>query len=86
MKPSLARELALGTLLMVPRRRNPKDRVIVHSHQGSQYGSDDWWTTPAPVDIPGLCFEHRRKSMSTQRFTPEEFKIEAVKHITDVSM
>lgn len=23
-------------------RRKPKERVIVHSDQGSQYGSDDW--------------------------------------------
>ncbi|QHC37711.1 hypothetical protein CWI21_32150 [Pseudomonas aeruginosa] len=21
------------------------------------------WTTPDTIDIPGLCFEHRRKSM-----------------------
>lgn len=40
------------------------------------------WTTPAPVDIAGLCFEHRRKSMSTQRFTPE-FKAEAVRQVVE---
>ncbi|MGU3269212.1 hypothetical protein ACSEOG_29555, partial [Pseudomonas paraeruginosa] len=38
------------------------------------------WTTPGTIDIPGLCFEHRRKSMSTQRFTPE-FKAEAVRQV-----
>lgn len=26
---------------------------------------------PAPVNIPGLCFEHRKKSMRTLRFTLE---------------
>ncbi|WP_218568371.1 IS3 family transposase [Pseudomonas sp. H9] len=42
MKPTLARELALDALLMALWRRRPKDRVLVHSDQGSQYGSDDW--------------------------------------------
>lgn len=42
MKPTLARELALDALLMALWRRKPKARVIVHSDQGSQYGSDDW--------------------------------------------
>ena len=43
MKPSLSRELALDALLMAVWRRKPKNSVIVHSDQGSQYGSDDWW-------------------------------------------
>ena len=42
MKPSLSRELALDALLMAVWRRKPKNSVIVHSDQGSQYGSDDW--------------------------------------------
>jgi putative transposase len=42
MKPTLARELALDALLMALTRRAPKHPVIVHSDQGSQYGSDDW--------------------------------------------
>jgi putative transposase len=42
MKPTLARELALDALLMAVWRRKPKGRVLVHSDQGSQYGSDDW--------------------------------------------
>jgi putative transposase len=42
MKPSLARELVLDALLMAVWRRRPKSEVIVHSDQGSQYGSDDW--------------------------------------------
>ncbi|WP_208644373.1 IS3 family transposase [Pseudomonas wadenswilerensis] len=42
MKPTLARELALDALLMALWRRRPKERVLVHSDQGSQYGCDDW--------------------------------------------
>jgi len=42
MKPTLARELVLDALMMAVWRRRPKDRVMVHSDQGSQYGSDDW--------------------------------------------
>ncbi len=42
MKPSLSRELALDPLLMAVWRRRPEETVIVHSGQGSQYGSDDW--------------------------------------------
>ena len=42
MKSSLSRELALDALLMAVRRRAPKKPVIIHSDQGSQYGSDDW--------------------------------------------
>jgi putative transposase len=42
MKPTLARELVLDALLMAVWRRRPKNGVIVHSDQGSQYGSDDW--------------------------------------------
>lgn len=42
MKPTLARELVLDALLMAIWRRKPQRAVIVHSDQGSQYGSDDW--------------------------------------------
>ncbi|WP_092312075.1 IS3 family transposase [Pseudomonas saponiphila] len=42
MKPTLGKELVLDALLMAVWRRKPKTRVIVHSDQGSQYGSDDW--------------------------------------------
>ena len=36
------RELALDALLMAVWRRKPDGRVVVHSDQGSQYGSDDF--------------------------------------------
>ena len=42
MKSTLARELALDALLMAVWRRKPQGKVIVHSDQGAQYGSDDW--------------------------------------------
>ncbi|BCQ52295.1 transposase [Burkholderia gladioli pv. gladioli] len=42
MKPTLARELVLDALLMAIVRRQPKQSVLVHSDQGSQYGSDEW--------------------------------------------
>ena len=42
MKPTLARELVLDALLVAIWRRKPRQSVIVHSDQGSQYGSDDW--------------------------------------------
>lgn len=42
MKPSLAKEIVLDALLMAVWRRRPKQRVLIHSDQGSQYGSDDW--------------------------------------------
>jgi putative transposase len=32
----------LDALMMAVWRRKPKQQVIVHSDQGSQYGSDDW--------------------------------------------
>lgn len=42
MKPTLARELVLDALLMAVWRRRPQKTVMVHSDQGSQYGSDEW--------------------------------------------
>jgi len=42
MKPTLHSELVVNALLMAVWRRKPRQKVIVHSDQGSQYGSDDW--------------------------------------------
>jgi putative transposase len=38
---TLGRELALDAVLMALRRRKPRN-AIIHSDQGTQYGSDDW--------------------------------------------
>ena len=40
-KPTIGRELVLDAVMMAVRRRHPK-HAIIHSDQGSQYGSDDW--------------------------------------------
>lgn len=39
---TLSREIVLDALVMAVWRRKPQQRVLVHSDQGSQYGSDDW--------------------------------------------
>jgi putative transposase len=40
-KPTMAQELVLDALLMAVRRRKPQ-HVLIHSDQGSQFGSDAW--------------------------------------------
>jgi putative transposase len=40
-KPTMGRELVLDAVLNAVRLRRPR-RAIIHSDQGSQYGSDDW--------------------------------------------
>src|SRR6186713_3201574 len=42
MRPSLERRIVLDALLMAVWRRRPKNGVLVHSDQGTQYGSSDW--------------------------------------------
>ncbi len=49
MKPTLAKEIVIDALLMAVWRRKPKAKVLVHSDQGSQYGSDEWYR---------FCHEH----------------------------
>jgi putative transposase len=64
MKPTLARELVLDALLMAVWRRRPKSPVMVHSDQGSQYGSDDWvqfcqaHTLLPSMSRRGNCFDN----------------------------
>jgi len=42
MKPTMATEIVLDALLMALWRRKPTSSVIIHSDQGSQFGSDDF--------------------------------------------
>lgn len=42
MKATLGRELVLDALLAAVWRRKPTSQVLLHSVQGSQYGSDDF--------------------------------------------
>lgn len=64
MKASLHRNLVLDSLVMAVWRRQPKEPVIVHSDQGSQYGSDDWLRFCRDHDLDtsmsrrGNCFDN----------------------------
>ena len=58
MKPTLARELVLDALLMAVWRRKPGKEVIVHSDQGSQYGSYDWMR---------FCRDHKLQPSMSRR-------------------
>jgi len=40
-RPTIHRELVLDAVLMAVRRRHPRD-TLIHSDQGTQYGSDAW--------------------------------------------
>jgi len=51
MKPALAKELVLDALLMAVWRRRPVESVIVHSDQGTQYGSDAWYRFCVPHNL-----------------------------------
>lgn len=42
MKPTMDREIVLDALMMAVWRRKPKNQVLIHSDQGSQFSSDDW--------------------------------------------
>lgn len=44
--------------------------------------SSFFWTAPGSMDTDGLIYAHRRKSISTKRYTPE-FKDEAVRQVTE---
>lgn len=43
MKNTIAREVVLDALMMAVWRRRPEPGLVVHSDQGSQYTSDDWF-------------------------------------------
>jgi transposase InsO family protein len=42
MQPTMHVDLALNALLMAVWKRKPKNGVVIHSDQGSQYTSGDW--------------------------------------------
>ena len=58
MKPTLARELVLNAILMAVWRRKPKQKVLIHSDQGTQYSSDDWML---------FCREHNLEPSMSRR-------------------
>jgi putative transposase len=57
MKPTMARELVVDAVMMAVWRRKP-NRTLIHSDQGSQYGSDDWLR---------FCAEHRLEPSMSRR-------------------
>lgn len=56
-KPTLAQDLVLDALLMAVRRRKPQ-HVLIHSDQGSQFGSDAWQR---------FCRAHHREPSMSRR-------------------
>ena len=42
MNSTMATELVLDALMMAAWRSRPKTPVMIHSNQGSQFGSDDF--------------------------------------------
>jgi putative transposase len=58
MKSSLSRELVLDALLMALWHRHPRGPVVIHSDQGSQYGSDDWQR---------FCRDHNLRTSMSRR-------------------
>lgn len=57
MKPTLARELVLDAVLMAVWRRRPQ-QALIHSDQGTQYGSHDWLR---------FCREHHLEPSMSRR-------------------
>jgi putative transposase len=58
MRESLHRELVIQALLMAVWNRRPDSVVLIHSDQGSQFGSDDWIR---------FCKEHGLKRSMSRR-------------------
>ena len=56
-KPAMAQELVLDAILMAVRRRKPK-HALIHSDQGSQFGSDAWRR---------FCHEHHLEPSMSRR-------------------
>ena len=42
MRNNIKKKIVLDALIMAVMKRRPKDKVLIHSDQGSQYGSYDW--------------------------------------------
>jgi putative transposase len=56
-KPTMTQELVLDAILMAVRRRKPQ-HVLIHSDQGSQFGSDAWRR---------FCHEHHLEPSMSRR-------------------
>lgn len=58
MKATLAKEIVLDALIMSVWRRKPSGEVLIHSDQGSKYGSDAWLR---------FCQDHELKPSMSRR-------------------
>jgi putative transposase len=58
MRPTLHKEIVLDALVMAVWRRRPKGSILVHSDQGTQYGSEDWMR---------FCLDHRLEPSMSRR-------------------
>jgi putative transposase len=64
MQASMTTDLALNAMIMAVWRRKPKQSVIIHSDQGSQFGSDDFtrWCRDhsfiASMSRRGNCYDN----------------------------
>ena len=68
-RPTIHRELVLDAVLMAIRRRRPR-RTLVHSDQGTQFGSDAWRRfcrsnhLEPSMSRKGNCWDKRLRSPS----------------------
>jgi len=88
MKSTMATELVLDALMMAVWRRRPKNPVMIHSDQGSQFGSDDFnrWCKDNQL-VPSMsrrgncwdnaCVESFFHSLKTEMTFFEEFETRA---------
>lgn len=70
MQSRVTKDIVLDALLMAVWRRNPKQQVVVHSDQGSQYTSHDW---QAFLKIHGLEGSMSRRGNCHDNAVAESF-------------
>jgi putative transposase len=77
----MGRDLVIDGLLMAVWRRKPQSRVLVHSDQGLQYGSDDWHWFCREHDLEpsmsrrGNCWDNpKRRHIHIGGVSPEAFE------------
>jgi len=70
--PTIHRELVLNAVLMAVRRRRPRG-TLIHSDQGTQYGSDAWRRfcrsnhLEPSMSRKGNCWDNRRRRVLLQQ-------------------
>ena len=85
MKPTLARELVVDAAMMAVWRRRPQ-QTLIHSDQGSQYGSDDWLRfcrdnhLEPSMSRRGNCWDNAVAESFFSSLKKERIKNESTKH------